>query len=91
MLGWQDLPARLDRAYLRGITEAAAELAGRIDAYVSLGIGGSYLGIEATIRALKHNFANQLPREERSGPEIYFLGQNLDPDFMRDTLDLLRG
>ncbi len=91
MLGWQDLPSRLDRAYLGGIKKAAEELSGRIDAYVSLGIGGSYLGIEATIRALQHNFANQLPRAERGGPEIYFLGQNLDPDFMRDTLDLLRG
>lgn len=90
MLGWQDLPPKLDRAYLAGITEAAERLASRIDAYVSLGIGGSYLGIEATIRALGHNFANQLSREERSRPEIYFLGQNLDPDFLRDTLDLLR-
>ena len=91
MLGWQDLPSKLDRDYLQGITKAAEDLAGRVDAYVSLGIGGSYLGIEATIRALKHNYANQLPRAERSSPEVYFLGQNLDPDFMRDTLDLLRG
>ena len=91
MLGWQDLPARLDADYLAGLTRAAQGLAEGIDAYVSLGIGGSYLGIEATLRALQHNFANQLSREERGGPEIYFLGQNLDPDFIRDTLDLLRG
>lgn len=91
MLGWQDMPAKLDSDYLAGLTQAAADLAGKIDAYVSLGIGGSYLGIEATLRALQHNFANQLSREERGGPEVYFLGQNLDPDFIRDTLDLLRG
>ena len=76
MLGWQDLPSKLDRDYLQGITKAAEDLAGRVDAYVSLGIGGSYLGIEATIRALKHNYANQLPprgevlsRGVLSGPE----------------------
>ena len=91
MLGWQDLPSRLDRAYLGTINAAARELSDKIDAYVSLGIGGSYLGLEATVRALKHNRLNQLPRDQRGTPEIYFLGQNLDPDYIRDTLDLLAG
>ena len=91
MLGWQDLPARLSADYLDSIVAAAGELASRIDAYVSLGIGGSYLGIEATLKALGHTFANHLERGQRGGPEIYFLGQNLDPDFLRDTLDVLEG
>ncbi|MDI7278180.1 MAG: polyprenyl synthetase family protein, partial [Anaerolineae bacterium] len=71
---------------------ATTDLWPRIDAYVSVGIGGSYLGIEATIAALSHSHWNGLSREERGGaPEIYFLGQNMDPDFFRDTLDMLRG
>jgi glucose-6-phosphate isomerase len=33
-----------------------------------------------------------LTREKRGGaPEIYFLGQNMDPDYYRDTLDMLEG
>ena len=67
-------------------------MSAELDAFVSLGIGGSYLGIEATFRALTHTYFNQLSSEERGGaPEIYFLGQNMDPDFFRDTLDMLRG
>jgi glucose-6-phosphate isomerase len=92
MLGWLSLPERIGDEHLAHIRRAAAALAERIDAYVSLGIGGSYLGIEATIGALSHAHFNSLSREERGGaPQIYFLGQNMDPDFFRDTLDALRG
>ncbi len=92
MTGWQDMPERIDASHLEAIRTATAELSERIDAFVSLGIGGSYLGLEATFRALTHTYFNQLSREERGGaPEIYFLGQNMDPDYFRDTLDMLRG
>jgi glucose-6-phosphate isomerase len=92
MLGWLTLPERVSPARLEEIRRAARELSDRIDAYVSIGIGGSYLGIEASVLALSHAHFNALPREERGGaPEIYFLGQNMDPDHFRDTLDLLRG
>jgi len=92
MTGWQDLPTKISPSYLTEITSVARELGKEIDAYVSLGIGGSYLGIEASFKALTHTYFNQLTREERGGaPEIYFLGQNMDPDFFRDTLDMLRG
>jgi glucose-6-phosphate isomerase len=92
MLGWLELPARISREHLEEIRRTVAALASKIDAYVSIGIGGSYLGIEATVGALGHAHFNRLSREERGGaPEIYFLGQNMDPDFFRDTLDCLRG
>ncbi|MBN2227872.1 MAG: glucose-6-phosphate isomerase [candidate division Zixibacteria bacterium] len=92
MLGWQSLPDEITIGHLDEITSVTDELAGKIDAFVSLGIGGSYLGIEATFRALSHTWFNQLSREQRGGlPEIYFLGQNTDPDFFSDTLDLLKG
>lgn len=92
MLGWQSLPEQLSAEHLQRVRDAAARLTAQVDAFVSLGIGGSYLGIEATVRALSHLHLNGLSREERGGaPEIYFLGQNMDPDFFRDTLDALRG
>lgn len=92
MLGWMTLPERITAEHLREIRQTADKLAGSVEAFVSLGIGGSYLGIEATWKALTHTYWNQLSREERGGrPEIYFLGQNMDPDFFRDTLDMLKG
>jgi glucose-6-phosphate isomerase len=92
MLGWQSLPEKISKEHLERIKSVASELSEKIDAFVSLGIGGSYLGIEATIKALTHNWFNQLSPEQRGGaPEIYFLGNNVDPDYFRDTLDLLKG
>jgi hypothetical protein len=92
MTGWQDLPVDITAEHLAGIRSVTSELSTQVDVFVSLGIGGSYLGIEATFRALTHNYFNQLTRDERGGaPEVYFLGQNMDPDFFRDTLDMLKG
>lgn len=91
MLGWQDLPERLSSAHLSAIRQTASEIGSRVDAFVSLGIGGSYLGLEAALGFLNHVGWNSLSREERGGaPKLYFLGQNMDPDYIRDTLDLLR-
>ncbi|MBN1850626.1 MAG: glucose-6-phosphate isomerase [Deltaproteobacteria bacterium] len=92
MTGWQALPDEIDQTHLDEIRSVARSLSKEIDAFVSLGIGGSYLGIEASVRALTHQYFNQLTREQRGGaPEIYFLGQNMDPDYFRDTLDMLKG
>jgi glucose-6-phosphate isomerase len=92
MTGWMEMPERIEPSHLEEIRYAAGELSRETDAFVSIGIGGSYLGIEATFRALTHTYFNQLNREKRGGgPEIYFLGQNMDPDYFRDTLDMLRG
>ena len=92
MTGWQDLPEEINNKHLEEIKTVTEELSRSIDSFVSIGIGGSYLGIEATFHALTHSYFNQLSREQRGGaPEIYFLGQNMDPDYFRDTLDMLEG
>jgi glucose-6-phosphate isomerase len=92
MLGWVNLPDEITKNHLADIKSTAGELRKNIDVFLSLGIGGSYLGIEATFKALTHTYFNQLSRSKRgSAPQIYFLGQNLDSDFFRDSLDLLAG
>jgi glucose-6-phosphate isomerase len=92
MTGWMDMPVNITNGHIEKINSLIERLSPDIDAFVSLGIGGSYLGIEATIRALTHNYFNHLKREDRgNAPEIYFLGQNMDPDYFRDTLDMLDG
>jgi hypothetical protein len=67
MTGWKDLPDKLDGRHLQEIKSVTKRLSGEIDAFVSLGIGGSYLGVEATFKALTHTYFNQLSREERGG------------------------
>jgi len=92
MLGWLSIPDEITKSNLDDMVTAARELSKKIDVYLSLGIGGSYLGIEATVKALTHTYFNQLPRDKRGdAPEIYFLGQNLDPDFFLDILDMIEG
>jgi len=92
MLGWLSLPDEISNEHLDEIVDTVRKLSDNIDAFVSLGIGGSYLGIEAAFRSLTHTYFNQLSRNERGGaPQIYFLGQNTDPDFFRDSLDMLKG
>jgi len=92
MTGWVDLPVNITKEHIEKIKTLTEQLSTEIDAFVSLGIGGSYLGIDATVRALTHNYFNHLERGKRgNAPEIYFLGQNMDPDYFRDTLDMLDG
>lgn len=92
MTGWLCLPDEIEDNHIQLINSVVNELSEEIDAFVSMGIGGSYLGIESTIKALTHTYFNQLDRRMRGGaPEIYFLGQNMDPDYFRDTLDMLQG
>jgi len=89
MTGWLELPFALEEKHLQGIMEHAKEFSKGIDAFVSVGIGGSYLGIEATIMALKGVYYNQSLIKEGL-PEIYFLGTNMDPDYWYEVLSILK-
>ena len=58
-----------------------------VDAVVSLGIGGSYLGNKVLFDVHCGEFWNMQTREQRGGwPEIYFSGNNIDA---RRTGDLI--
>jgi glucose-6-phosphate isomerase len=59
----------------------------RVDAVVSLGIGGSYLGDKVLFDVHCGEFWNTKTKAERNGfPKIYFSGNNIDP---RRTGDLI--
>jgi glucose-6-phosphate isomerase len=90
-LGWVDLPVNYDKAEFARIKAAAARIRQESDALIVIGIGGSYLGARATIEALTHSFYNQLPKEKRGGPEVYFLGKDISPVYMTHLLQLLEG
>ena len=65
-------------------------LRNRIDAVVSFGIGGSYLGNKVLFDVQCGEFWNLQSQAERGGwPRIYFSGNNLDPRRTSELLDQL--
>lgn len=89
-LGFWDLPHTM-REHLDRLTAAAADFRELADAHIVLGIGGSYLGARMLFEALCHTFHNELPRDRRGWPRMYFEGNGLDNDAFADLLDLLAG
>ena len=72
------------------MTTSAKRLRDQIDTLVSLGIGGSYMGLRAIFEAVCHPYHNDLARSERGGvPRLYFEGDNVDNDAVHGLLQLL--
>ena len=51
-LGWVDLPSRTSDALVKELMDAAKSVQGHAEAIISIGIGGSYLGIRSTLEFL---------------------------------------
>jgi len=90
-LGWVTLPKDYDKEEFERIINAAERIKANSDVLVVIGIGGSYLGARAAIEMLNHTFYNVIPKNKRKTPEIYFVGNNISPVYMRDLLDVLEG
>ena len=88
-LGWLHLPSQTSSKQLKEIEKSAAWIRENCDAFVSIGIGGSYLGAKAAIDFGAHTFFNQCSPLTRSGPEILFAGQNISSDYFHDLLGIL--
>ena len=88
-IGWVDLPENYDREEFARIKQAAKKIAADSEVLVVIGIGGSYLGARAAIEFLNHSFFNQLPREKRGTPEIYFAGNNLSASYINGLVELI--
>jgi glucose-6-phosphate isomerase len=67
-LGWRDLPAQLAGKHLAALERSASRARGDCEAYVVVGIGGSYLGARAVLEALEGG---------HDGPDILFAGSSL--------------
>lgn len=85
--GWVQLYNSINKDEIERIKEVSENIRNTSDVFVSIGIGGSYLGARACIEALNHNFYNEL--ERRNGPKIYFVGNNLSSSYLMDFFDLL--
>ena len=85
-LGWIDLPVDYDKEEFDRILKAAEKIKSDSDVLVVIGIGGSYLGARAAIEFLGHSFANEVSREIRKAPEIYFAGNST---YLKDLMDVI--
>ena len=54
-----------------------------------IGIGGSYLGARAAIEFLRHSFYNNVSKEVRKTPEIYFVGNSISTTYISHLLDVI--
>ena len=89
-LGWIDLPNNYDKEEFARIKKAAEKIQSDSDVLIVIGIGGSYLGARAAIECLDHSFRNNLNKEERKTPEIYYAGNNISSTYLMDLLDIIK-
>ena len=88
-LGWVDLPENYDKEEFARIKKAAEKIKNDSDVLVVIGIGGSYLGAKAAIEFLSHSFYNNLPKDKRKTPEIYFAGTNMSGVYLQHLIEVV--
>ena len=88
-LGWIDLPVNYDKEEFARIQKAAEKIKNDSDVLVVIGIGGSYLGARAAIEFLRHSFYNNLPKEVRKTPEIYYCGNSISSTYLQHLIDVI--
>ena len=89
-LGWLELPTNYDKKEFERIKKAAIRIKKTSDVFVVIGIGGSYLGARAVIEALTHTFFNSIDRKSRKAPQIVYVGNNINPNYIHDILDFVQ-
>lgn len=88
-VGWLDLPVEYDKEEFERIEKAALKIQSDSDVLIVIGIGGSYLGARAAIEFLRHGFYNNLPKEVRKTPEIYYVGNSISGAYVEGLLDVV--
>ncbi len=78
--GWIDLPSRTEDGFLKEIEQLGQEVRDNSDCLVSIGIGGSYLGIHASLEFLISE--QKLP--------VYYAGNNLSAGYLYHLINELR-
>ena len=84
-LGWLHLPSQTPSSLFDSIQSTQNEIKDQCDAFVCIGIGGSYLGARAAI-----SFLSSVANKEDT-PEIYFAGNTMCSDYHAELLRALEG
>jgi len=77
--GWLDLPHKIEDSFLDEIIELGEEVRGHSNCLLSIGIGGSYVGIHASLEFLVG---------EQKMP-VYYAGHNLSSGYLYHLLNQL--
>jgi len=85
--GWLDLPVNYDKFEFERIKSAAEKIKKDTDVFVSIGIGGSYLGAKAVIDFLNSSDYNSLKKDT---PDIYFIGNSISADQLNNLLSICK-
>lgn len=88
-LGWLDLPVDYDKEEFARMKKAAAKIQSDSEVLIVIGIGGSYLGARAAIEFLRHGFYNNVSKEIRKTPEIYYAGNSISGSYLKGLLDVV--
>ena len=88
-LGWIDLPVDYDKEEFARIKAAAKKIQNDSEVLLVIGIGGSYLGARAAIEFLRHGFYNNISKDMRKTPEIYYVGNNISSTYISGLIDVI--
>ena len=88
-LGWLDLPVDYDKEEFTRIKKAAEKIQGDSEVLIVIGIGGPYLGARAAIEFLRHGFYNNVSKEIRKTPEIYYCGNSISGTYLQGLIDVV--
>lgn len=88
-LGWLDLPVDYDKGEFARIKKSAAKIIRDSEVLIVIGIGGSYLGARAAIEFLRHSFYNNVSKEIRKAPEIYYAGNNISSAYLKHLIEVI--
>ncbi len=88
-VGWLELPTNYDKDEFKRIKKAAKKIKKESDVLLVIGIGGSYLGARAVIDALTSSFENLQKEEKRKYPMIFYVGNNLSPNYLNELIEIL--
>ena len=78
--GWLDLPRRIEDSFLNELTELGEEIRENSDCLLSVGIGGSYVGIHASLEFLVSE--QKLP--------VHYAGHNLSSEYLYHLLNQIK-
>lgn len=85
MTGWIDYAVSMDADEYEEIKKSAEYIKNNCEAFILLGIGGSYLGARAAVEAIRGDFHNEL-----SSPKIYYAGQNLSGAYLKKLAEVVK-
>ncbi|MDW5299077.1 MAG: glucose-6-phosphate isomerase [Sedimentibacter sp.] len=85
MTGWIDFMNTMDENEYEQIKTCANYIKKECEAFILLGIGGSYLGAKAAIEAIRGDFHNEL-----CSPKVYYAGQNLSGSYLKKLIQVVK-